>query len=164
MHTLTPLDLSRCFVNTSRRESAAISPPDGLEDLPFADLDILGWRDRKIPERSYVVVPVDDEPRGIMLRTVPRGRAQSMCGWCEDIVATNGVRMFSARLAGAAGRRGDVVGTLLHADFACSAIARRAPSTIEGDLDPTAFTARRVTSLQARSQAFARRVMSGRDR
>lgn len=164
MNALTPADIARCFVNASRREAAAVAPPTDLDALPWDDLDLLGWRDRKLPERSYVVVPVDDEPRGIILRATPGGRNQAMCGWCEDIVATAGVRMFSARLAGPAGRRGDTVGTLLHADFSCSTVARRAPSAIEGAQDAALFTGRRVEGLRTRSQGFARKVLAGRAR
>lgn len=82
-----------------------------------------------------------------------------MCALCEDIIAVDNVRLFAARLAGAPGRQGNTVGTLLHTDLSCSAHVRRAPNTMEGKADPEGFIARRIGVLHSNAERFARRVM-----
>jgi len=159
---LTENEIRASFVNTSRREAKQASLPPGLESLDWEKLDVLGWVDRSNPQRAYAVVPVDDEPVGFVLRASERTRkASTMCAWCEDAFATNEVSLFVARRAGAAGREGNSLGTLVHADFSCSTHVRRMPNGMEGGLDPLALVDRRVAELRARSSAFARRVRDG---
>ena len=138
--------------------------PTDLESLGerWDRLDYLGWTDRSNPQRAYAVVPVDDEPVGFLLRASERTRkASTMCAWCEDVFATSEVTLFVARRAGAAGREGNSLGTLVHADFSCSAHARRRPNSMEGGLDPVTLVERRVEELEARASAFARRIRDG---
>jgi hypothetical protein len=159
---LTENEIRASFVNTSRREAKQASLPPDLENLDWEKLDVLGWVDRSNPQRAYAVVPVDDVPVGFVLRASERTRkASTMCAWCEDVFATSEVSLFVARRAGAAGREGNSLGTLVHADFRCSAHVRRLPNSMEGGLDPLALVERRVEELRARSSAFARRVRDG---
>lgn len=164
MKPLTENEIRASFVNASRREAKQAPLPRHLETLGdrWEELDLLGWVDSSNPQRAYAVVPVDDEPVGFLLRTAQRTRkASAMCAWCEDAFATNEVSLFVARRAGAAGRDGNSLGTLVHADFSCSAHVRRMPNGMEGGLDPLALMDRRVAELRARSSAFARRVRDG---
>jgi hypothetical protein len=161
---LTENEIRASFVNASRREAKQANLPADLESLGqrWEQLDLLGWTDRSNPQRAYAVVPVDDEPVGLLLRASERTRkASTMCAWCEDVFATNEVSLFVAKRAGAAGREGNSLGTLVHADFSCSAHVRRLPNGMEGGLDPLALVDRRVAELRARSSAFARRVRDG---
>jgi len=161
---LTENEIRASFVNTTRREAKQASLPPGLESLGhhWEELDVLGWVDRSNPQRAYAVVPIDDEPVGLLLRASERTRkARTMCAWCEDAFATSDVTLFVARRAGAAGREGNSLGTLVHADFSCSAHVRRLPNSMEGGLDPQVLVARRVEELRSRSSAFARRVRDG---
>ena len=164
MKPLTDNEIRASFVNASRREARQASLPADLESLGahWEKLDYLGWVDRSNPQRAYAVIPVDDEPVGLLLRASERtGRASTMCAWCEDVFATSDVRLFVARRAGASGRDGNSLGTLAHADFSCSAHVRRLPNGMEGGLDPLALVDRRVEELRSRSSAFARRVRDG---
>ncbi|GAA2483286.1 FBP domain-containing protein [Terrabacter carboxydivorans] len=164
MKPLTENEIRASFVNASRREAKQASLPPDLERLGdrWEQLDLLGWVDRNNPQRAYAVVPVDDEPVGFLLRTSERTRRSStMCAWCEDVFATNEVSLFVAKRAGAAGREGNSLGTLVHADFSCSAHVRRLPNGMEGGLDPFALVERRVEELRERSSAFARRLRDG---
>ena len=164
MKPLTEQEIRASFINASRREAKQASLPADLDRLGdrWESLDYLGWTDRSNPQRAYAVVPVDDEPVGILLRASERTRKSSaMCAWCEDVIATSDVKLFTARRAGAAGREGNSLGTLVHTDFSCSTHVRRLPSSMEGGLDPVALVARRVEELRARSSAFARRVRDG---
>jgi hypothetical protein len=161
---LTDKEIRASFVNASRREIGQATLPPDLETLGahWESLDYLGWTDRSNPQRSYAVVPVDDEPVGFLLRTSTRTkRSRAMCAWCEDAFATSDVALLVARRAGGAGRDGNSLGTLLHADFSCSTHVRRRPNGLEGGLDPLALVQRRVDDLRARSAAFAGRVRDG---
>lgn len=164
MTPLTETDIRASFVNASRREAKQAPLPPDLERLGerWETLDFLGWTDRSNPQRAYAVVPVDDEPVGLLLRATERTRrASTMCAWCEDAFATSDVGLFVARRAGSAGREGNSLGTLLHSEFGCSGHVRRAPNAMEGGLDAASVVDRRVDELRARSSAFARRVRDG---
>lgn len=165
MDALTEKQIRASFVNASRREAAEAVLPD-LDALEWERLDYLGWADAKRPRFSYVVLPVGGEPRGVLLRadTPPPVRRKAMCGWCEDIVATDHVRMFYARRAGKAGRLGNTVGTLICADFGCSRNVRRAPSVSElgGSASPEErefFQSLRIEKLREKAEAFLDAVL-----
>src|SRR3954454_3566699 len=164
MKPLTENEIRASFVNASRREAKQASLPGDLDRLGerWDRLDYLRWVDRSNPQRAYAVVPVDDEPVGLLLRASERTRTSStMCAWCEDVFATTDVRLFAAKRAGAAGRGGNSLGTLVHADFSCSAHVRRLPNALEGGLDPLALVQRRGEELRPRSSPSPRRVRDG---
>lgn len=159
MHALSEQQIRASLVNTSRREAAQAILPD-LAQLDWSKLDYLGWHDPKRALESYVVLEVQDAPVGIMLRTTARSaaRRKAVCAWCQDIIATVDVSMYVARRAGALGRRGDTVGTLICTDFDCSRNVRRTPSIEEigsDDLqDRARLIARRTGQLRERSSRF----------
>jgi FBP C-terminal treble-clef zinc-finger len=164
MNPLTPQQIRSSFVNASRREAAQATPPD-LSALRWDRLDYLGWRDPKRPLLSYVVIELDDSPTGILLRASDpklRRRGAAMCTWCEDVIETDDVALYVARRAGAAGRRGNTLGTMICTEFRCSANVRRKPTASEIYSDDPAereqFVQRRIDGLRERSRRFARQV------
>lgn len=161
MKPLTPETLRKSFVNTSKREAAEAVPLFKLDEIEWDKHEVLGWIDKSNPLLGFIVIEVNDEPVGIMLRASKTKPKKTMCALCEDIVDLTDVKLFVAKRAGAAGRRGDTVGTLIHSSFKCSANARRKPNTMEGKADPEGFIARRVEALQVNSQKFAQRVLQG---
>lgn len=158
MNPLTEKQIRTSFVNCSKREAAQLSLPLDLNDLRW---DHLGWIDRKAPLRAYVVLTVDETLVGVTLRTpeVVAARRRAMCPWCEDVNATNDASMFVARRAGASGRNGDTIGTLICTSFECSRNVRRTPTLVEAGLDPAGLVQRRIEGLRERSQRFARSVL-----
>lgn len=159
MDPITAAQIRAAFVNTSRREATQATLPDHLDELPWESLDLLGWVDRKFPQRAYAVAPVDGELVGIMLRAsdAPRG-TKALCAWCQDLHLANPVSLYVARRAGSAGRNGDTVGTLVCTGFECSAnVRKKIPSPYEG-FDMAAADAARVAGLRERSAAFLRTV------
>ena len=164
MLPITPVDLRAAFVNASRKEVASITLPDWFDDADWASLDYLGWRDPKIARRAYVVAPtLDGEPVGIVLRradAAPRARAQ--CSWCQDVRLPNDVVLYSAKLAGAAERRGDTVATLLCEDFECSRNVRKLPPLAYEGYDLEAARLRRIDELRMRAAGFADAVVRER--
>jgi hypothetical protein len=88
-----------------------------------------------------------------------------VCAWFEDVVVTDDVSLYAARRAGAAGRKGDTIGTLLCTEFGCSRNVRRTPTYAEAGNDPAMreyITAHRIDGLQARAERFAREVLATR--
>jgi hypothetical protein len=145
------------LVNASRREANDLTLPADFDTLDWESLDYFGWRDRKYSRRAYAIVPLDDGPVGIMLvqaEATPRSRAQ--CSWCQDVSLPNDVLFFSARRTGPEGRRGDTVGTLVCADFECSANVRRPPRVAYLGFDVEAARHARIVSLRQNTAAFAR--------
>ncbi len=160
MQSLTPQSLRTSFVNTSKREATEAIPPIRLDTIDWEKHDIFGWTDKSNPLVAYVIIPVDDEPVGIMLRASKNKPKKTMCALCEDIIDLSEVKLFVAKLAGPAGRKGNTIGTLAHADFSCSKHVRRKPNSMEGKADPEAFIAQRVDALRFNAERFARRVLN----
>lgn len=161
MNPLTEREIRRCFVNATRGQAQRATLPP-LAELDWDRLDYLGWRDAKAPLAGYVVVELDGVPTGILLRAPGTGgrHRQAVCSWCEDIVEVEGVLLFVAPRAGAAGRRGDSIGTLLCGDFRCSANVRRRPTRTEAstDEDRARLVAHRIAGLQRRAAQFVAEV------
>ena len=161
MHALTERDIRASFVNVSVRERGAIPMPS-LADLDWDRLDLLGWRDEKQPHVGYLVVPVDGEPVGILLRQAEqRTRTRAQCSWCEDVTLPNDVVLFTARRAGKAGRNGAAIGTLLCERFECSRNVRRPMPPAYLGFDVEAAIARRIATLREHAERFARDVRDG---
>lgn len=167
MNPLTEQQIRSCFVNATRREAAQATLPD-LDAQRWDRLDFLGWRDRKAPLSSYVVLEVEGETVGMLLRSTERrnNRRKAVCAWCEDVVVTDDVTLYVARRAGAAGRKGDTVGTLICTDFLCSQNVRRAPTRSEAgnasEEERALIVQRRTAGLRERSLRFAAEVLRTR--
>ncbi|SHM36052.1 FBP domain-containing protein [Streptomyces yunnanensis] len=154
------------FVNCSKGEASRLNLPVGLAELPWEDLDFLGWRDRGAPDRSYLVVPRADGLMGVTLR-VPQGVRRSftkttVCSICLTGHPGSGVSLLAARRAGAAGRQGNTVGTYLCADLACSLYVRgRKKSQLAGRHEETLPLADRIARTVGNLDAFLDKVLAG---
>lgn len=159
MLPITDAQIRASFINASVRERAALSLPADFAELDWDRRDFLGWRDRKLPNVGYVVAPIGGELVGVMLKRADgRLRSRPQCSWCEDVHLPNDVLFFVARRAGAAGRRGDTIGTLVCADFQCSANARKRPPVAYLGFDVEAARDRRVEALREHVVGFIREV------
>jgi len=159
---MRPIDeraIRASFRNASRKEVSSLTLPADFAELDFEKLDYLGWFDPKMPKRAYVVAEVDDSPVGILLqRTEQRTRARAQCSWCDDVTLRNDVQFFSARKAGAAGRNGDTIGTLICENFGCSANVRRLPPLAYEGYDRELARDLRMLRLQEHVTAFIREL------
>lgn len=166
MKPLTEADIRGSFVNASRREGKVATLPD-LATVAWDDLDFLGWRDPRRPLTAYVVMEVDGDPTGLLLRTASATRRKMLCNWCRDIVSRDDVALYVAPRAGASGRRGNTVGTAICADFGCSANARRPPTFTEMNSDDPEerqfWVDLRIAELRDRSTQFVRNLLSRTD-
>lgn len=160
MRAFSETEIRASFVNASLRERQAVSlPADFRPESDFESRDYLGWRDRKFPALGYVVVDLDDEPVGVLLRQADgRIRTRPQCSWCEDVTLPNDVVLFSAKRAGKSGRNGDTVAALVCSEFECSAnVRKRAPIAYVG-FDVEAAREQRITALRSNVRGFARTV------
>ena len=161
MLPLTPATILTSFVNASRKVIADITLPAGLDEIDWSGLDFLGWRDPKMKRRSYIVVPVDGEPVGIVLRQADASlRRRAQCSWCRDVRLPNEVVLFSAVKAGPSGRNGNTVGILACESFQCSVNVRKLPSVAYLGFDVAAARDERIEILRARTAGFAAEVLS----
>lgn len=159
---MRPLDeraIRASLINASRKEVSSLSLPPGLAELDFDRHDYLGWQDARFPRRAYVVAWVDDAPVGVLLqRAEQRVLARAQCSWCEDVTLRNDVQFFSARKAGAAGRGGNTIGTLVCAEFGCSRNVRILPPLAYEGYDRETARELRILRLQEHVTAFLREV------
>lgn len=155
---MRPIDeraIRASFRNASRKEASSLTLPPDFEELDFSRLDYLGWFDPKMPRRAYVVTETQDGIVGVLLqRTEQRTARRAQCSWCDDVSLRNDVQFFSARKAGAAGRNGDTIGTLICENFGCSANVRRLPPLAYEGYDRELARELRMLRLQEHVAAF----------
>ncbi|GAB3632719.1 FBP domain-containing protein [Microbacterium shaanxiense] len=159
---MRPIDeraIRASFINASRKEVSSVSLPQGFAEVDFDKIDYLGWSDPKFPRRAYVIAEVDDTLTGVLLqRAEQRVLSRAQCSWCEDVTLRNDVQLYSARKAGAAGRKGDTIGTLVCAEFGCSHNVRRLPPLAYEGYDRETARDLRILRMQENVTAFLRGV------
>jgi hypothetical protein len=162
MLPLTEESIRASLVNASQRERKELTLPKDFDSLAWGKIDFLAWRDPKLSMQGYVVVHLDGELVGIVLRQSDgRLGAKAQCSWCEDVQLPNEVVFFSAKRAGAAGRKGDTVGSLVCAHFECSRNVRKQPTMAYIGFDVEAERLRRIDVLLEHAQNFVRGVRDG---
>lgn len=164
MNTLTEARIRASFVNASKGDATRATLPD-LSAIDCSSLDYLGWQDPRKPVLHYVALELDGDLAVMMLRGTGKPPARKMmCAWCEDVVDGIHAASFVAPLAGAAGRRGNTIGTSVCADFGCSRHVRRPPQVHELRTEDPALLAyyqeKRIEGLRERSTNFVRALLA----
>ena len=161
MRPITERDIRSSFVNCSKGEANSVTLPRDLDQLPWAVLELLGWRDAKAPLRGYLVVPADGRPVGISLRaadTKMSSRTAAMCLLCQTAQTGDGISLFTARRVGEAGRSGNTVGTYICADLGCAQRVRTEIPPWLRERDPDEVVAERTADLRRRVHGFLESV------
>ncbi|MCX4662041.1 FBP domain-containing protein [Streptomyces uncialis] len=164
MEPLTEKQIRSSFVNCTKGEAARLKLPLDFADLPWAELDFLGWVDPGAPLRAHLVLPRPGGPLGISLRvpSVRRTSAvrSSLCQICLTAHASSGVALLAAPLAGARGREGNTAGVYLCADLACSLYLRgkRQPKLRSGFYEESLTLEERVARMSGNLDAFLAKV------
>ncbi|WP_345799990.1 FBP domain-containing protein [Microbacterium sp. AZCO] len=159
MRPVTDAQIRASFLNASRSERKNLTLPADFDERAWDRLDFLGWRDPKLPQIGYLVVELDGELVGLLLRqTETRTRARAQCSWCSDIHLPNEVVFYMTKRAGDAGRRGDTVGTLICENFECSQNVRKLPPSAYLGFDREAARDRRIEQLREHVAGFVREV------
>ena len=165
MEALTEREIRDSFVNCSKGEAGRIKLP--AAEPPWADLDYLGWTDPGAPLRSLMVVPGGNGPAGLVLRRPETRRTSAMrssiCRICYTGHSADGVTLFVAPLAGAAGRNGNTVGDYFCTDLACSLYlrGRRQPRGRLVRHEETLSLDERIDRAMTNLSGFVKRVTSG---
>lgn len=162
MKPLDERDIRTSFVNCSKGEAQRLKVPAALDELPWPDLDFLGWRDPGAPERAYLVAGRDDRLVGVALRAASaaaRGfTARSLCSLCLTTRTGGGVVLMSARRTGAAGRGGNSVGRYLCSDLACSLYIRGRKQSVGGVVRESLKQEEQIARTLANLDAFLAKI------
>ncbi|WP_261366570.1 FBP domain-containing protein [Streptomyces sp. Je 1-79] len=164
---LTDRQIRSSFVNCTKGEASRLKLPLDYAELPWQDLDFLGWIDPGAPLRAHLVVPREDGPLGISLRVPATGRTSavksSLCQVCLTGHASSGVTLLAAPLAGSRGREGNTVGIYICADLACSLYIRgkRQPKLRAGRHEESLTLDERIERTTANLDAFLAKVTAG---
>lgn len=162
MSPLTEREIRAAFVNCSKGEASRLNLPADLAEVPWADLDYLGWRDPKAPQRGFLVAPLADGPCGVAMRAPAAtvgGARKAMCSLCLTVRSGN-VSLMVAPRAGKAGKDGNTVGTYICADLECSLYVRGKRHTGGPGVQETLTVDERVSRLQTNLESFVARVRS----
>lgn len=126
MKELTESTIRSSFVNCSKGAAQRLAVPRLLADLPWDDLDFLGWQDPGAPDRRYIVAEHEGELVGVEFRRAPREGSthRSMCSLCMTMHQSSGVALMTARKARQTGDSYNTVGTYICSDMACSLYVR----------------------------------------
>ncbi|MFE0578561.1 FBP domain-containing protein [Streptomyces sp. NPDC058874] len=164
MEPLSEKQIRTSFVNCTKGEAARLRLPLDFSELPWEDLDFLGWVDPGAPLRAHLVLPREEGPLGISLRVPSVGRTSavksSLCQICLTGHASSGVTLLAAPLAGARGREGNTVGTYVCADLACPLYVRgkRQPKLRGGRQEESLTVGERLARMEANLNGFVSRV------
>ncbi|MEW2135405.1 FBP domain-containing protein [Streptomyces sp. NPDC005409] len=164
MEPLNEKQIRASFVNCTKGEAARLRLPLDFAELPWDDLDFLGWVDPAAPLRAHLVLPRAQGPLGISLRVPSVGRSSalksSLCQICLTGHTSSGVTLLAAPLAGARGRDGNTVGTYVCADLACPLYVRgkRQPKLRTTRYEESLTLDERLARMSENLDAFAARV------
>ena len=158
MSPLSESQVRRSFVNLTAGEAKRANLPGDLTTRPWDQLDYLGWKDPKSPQRSYLVVERRDGVCGVGLRrsTQPAGPRRTMCSLCLTV---GDVGLMVAPRAGRSGAAGNSVGTYICLDLTCSLYARNLLRTNDAIAYETLGVEQKVARLRANLDAFVSRVV-----
>ena len=164
MEPLSEKQIRSSFVNCTKGDAARLRLPLDFAELPWDDLDFLGWVDPGAPLKAHLVLPREQGPLGISLRvpSVRRTSAvkSSLCQICLTGHASSGVTLLAAPLAGARGREGNTVGVYICADLACPLYVRgkRQPKLRAGRYEETVGLDERLARMTDNLDAFVAKV------
>ncbi|GAS93877.1 putative uncharacterized protein [Mycolicibacterium canariasense] len=164
MNSYTRSQILGAFRGATRSEVKKVTFAVDFDAVEFGTLEYYGWADPKIPRRAYLVVERPDGPIALLLSRAavkPRGRA--MCTWCNDVNLTDEAVLYTVRRGGAAGRKGDTIGTLICANFGCSRHVRQLPPAYHKDTDLERLREERTEELRRKVHGFVDKVLSTED-
>ena len=162
MRALTAEEVRASFVNGTRGERRRVVLPD-LKDVPWDDLDFLGWPDPSGAPRACLVLDRPHGPVGLLLNRPPRpagaARRNALCQVCLTPHSSHDVALSVAPRTGEAGRRGDSTGLYLCRDLACSLYVRGRRVSGTPRLHETLSVEERVARCRRNLDEFVDRVL-----
>ncbi|MEN4476309.1 FBP domain-containing protein [Mycolicibacterium cosmeticum] len=164
MDSYTRTQILGAFRSATRSEVKKVSFAADFDAVDFGKLEYYGWADPKIPRRAYLVVERAEGPIALLLtRAAVRPRGRDMCTWCNDVNLTDEAVLYTVRRGGAAGRKGDTIGTLICANFGCSRHVRQLPPAYHKETDLERLREQRIDELRRKVHGFVDKVLSTED-
>ncbi|MEU3654686.1 FBP domain-containing protein [Streptomyces sp. NPDC032161] len=167
MEPLSEKQIRSSFVNCTKGDAARLRLPLDFAELPWEDMDFLGWVDPGAPLKAHLVLPRAEGPVGISLRVPSMRRTSavksSLCQICLTGHASSGVTLLAAPLAGTRGREGNTIGIYICADLACPLYVRgkRQPKLRAGRYEESLGLDERLARMSENLDAFAAKVTAG---
>ncbi|MCL7375691.1 FBP domain-containing protein [Streptomyces sp. 35G-GA-8] len=165
MKPLTEDEIRGSFVNCSKGEARRMNLPRELSDLPWADLDFLGWRDPGAPDRGCLVAERAGVWVGVTLRAPSSGRKSflksSICSICVTPHAASGIDLMTAPKVGVAGRQGNSVGMYMCADLACPLYVRGRKKSLGRRLEESLTQEERLARARTNLDRFLDKLYEG---
>ncbi|MEU9761305.1 FBP domain-containing protein [Streptomyces sp. NPDC047987] len=167
MEPLTERQIRSSFVNCTKGDAVRLRLPLDFAELPWEELDFLGWVDPGAPLKAHLVLPRMEGPLGISLRVPAMRRTSvvksSLCQICLTGHASSGVALLAAPLAGSRGREGNTVGVYICADLACPLYVRgkRQPKLRAGRYEESLGLDERLARMSDNLDAFVVKVTAG---
>ncbi|MGF6823991.1 hypothetical protein M2317_002916 [Microbacterium sp. ZKA21] len=160
MRALTEADVRASFVNAEPDELRVMEMPHDFVLTDWDYLDFFAWRDPSVARRGYILAQLDSGIVGIVLRATDPGRARNgLCNICHTLQPGNQVVLFSARRAGAAGSRGDSIGTYICADLSCHENVRLAHPLAPNEIRASGQVDMRLDGTRRRMEGFVARTL-----
>lgn len=163
MKALTDPVIRGSFVNCSKGEASRIALPRDLPELPWENMDFLGWRDPGAPNRSYIVADHDGELIGIALRLAqrtPGSHQRAMCSICLTTHLASGVALMTARKARRSSGGYDSAGEYICSDLACSLYVRGKKRVEQGiRMKETLTTEEKIARTRANLSTFLTKIL-----
>lgn len=158
MTPVTEAQVRKAFINLTKGEASRVNLPAELGAQPWDDLDYLGWRDPKAPQRAYLVAEHAGTLRGVGLRLSQeaRGPRKTMCSLCFTV---GDVSLMVANRAGRSGAAGNSVGTYICTDLACSLYLRGKRKVTTPITHETLSVEQKVARLATNLDTFVGRVL-----
>ena len=161
MDVFTRDQILGAFRGATRSEVKRVTFAADFDSVEFGKLDYYGWDDTKIPRRASLLVDRPDGPIALLLnRAAVKPRGRTMCTWCNDVNLTDEAVLYAVRRAGAAGRKGDTIGTMICANFGCSRNVRRLPPAYHKDTDLERIREQQIHELRRKVHGFVNNVLS----
>jgi hypothetical protein len=163
MKALTDPVIRASFVNCSKGEASRIALPRDLSELPWEDMDFLGWRDPGAPNRSYIVAEHEGELVGVTLRFASRtagSHQRSMCSICLTTHVASGVALMTAHKARGSSGDYDSAGEYICSDLACSLYVRGRKRVEQGvRMKETLTTEEKIARTQENLSTFLTKLL-----
>jgi hypothetical protein len=163
MKELTDSEIRASIANCTKGEASRLAVPRDLGELPWKDLDFLGWRDPGAPHRSYIVTEHDGRLVGFAFLLAPPGlnsRHRAMCSICLTTHPSSGVTLMTARKARQSSNGHDTVGEYICVDLDCSLYVRgKKQAQPGGRLEETLSQQEKIERMRAKLAAFLDKLL-----
>lgn len=153
MQPLTKEDIETAFQD----QRVQLTIPD-LTPVDWGVLDYFGWL-HPAGHEGYVVMRVQGEPRGLVLRRIMNHSAKPrthMCSWCNHTYRGHGTAMFTTKVLGSDGRRS--IGNYICKNLDCSLRMRNLASDPPTYLPETIDLERKIVRLKIAVTGFMGRA------